>query len=107
MTDPHEARLGRLLGYPSCCCGFVADRGEDRIDELAAEVALWKFEGDFILIDPRHYLAGSSLVCHLPCSPTCGRSLALARAALCLIRVHQDSVFFRRWAAWLDVPRSS
>jgi hypothetical protein len=103
---PHEASLGRLLGYPPCCCEFVAQCGEARIDELAGEVARWAFDGTYQLIDPTHYVVGRSLVCHLPCSPTCGRSLQLARTALGLVRLHFDSVFFRRWEAWLDVLQS-
>jgi hypothetical protein len=106
LASPHEASLGRLLGYPPCCCELVAGWGEARIDKLAGEIARWKFEGDYHLIDPTQYRAGRSLVCHLPCSRTCGPSLEVARAALGLVRAHLDSVSFRRWEAWLDDSRS-
>ena len=106
MDTSHEASLGLLLGYPHCCCEFVAEWGEARIDELAGEVVRWAFEGIYQLIDPAHYVVGRSLVSHLPCSPTCNRSLQLARTALSLVRLHFDSVFFRRWEAWLDVLQS-
>ncbi len=101
QVGPHEAPLGRLLGYPACCSEFVAEGGEDRIDVLACEAARWPFRGDYRLIDPSLYLAGESLVCHVPCSPTCDRSLEMARAALDLVRVHRHSEGFRRWADWL------
>ena len=54
MDAPHEASLGRLLGYPPCCCEFVAECGETRIDELAGEVARWAFRDIYQLIDPTH-----------------------------------------------------
>lgn len=101
QSGPHADELGRLLGYPACCCEIVAREGEDRIDELAAEAARWRFEGDYRLIDPSSYLTGKSLICHVPCSPTCDRSLVLALAALDLVHVHRHSEVFRRWEFWL------
>ncbi len=104
QVGPHEARLGRLLGYPACCSEFIARRGEALIDQIAGEAARWPFEGRYRLIDPSLYLAGRSLVCHLPCSPTCNRSLEMCRQALSLVFAHRHSAGFRRWAAWLDAP---
>jgi hypothetical protein len=102
QVEPHEAGLGRLLGYPACCIAFVAEEGEDRIDQLSAKAAQWPFRGDYRLIDPSLYLAGKSLICHVPCSSTCDPSLGMARAALDLVRVHRHSGGFRRWEVWFD-----
>lgn len=103
QAGPHEARLGQLLGYPTCCCELVARRGEGRIDQLASVVSCRPFTGDYRLIDPSGYLPGRSLVCHLPCSARCDRSLDMARAALGLVRAHRHMESFRRWDPWLAV----
>lgn len=107
QVDAHEARLGQLLGYPPCCCELVATWGEDRIDLLVAEAARWQYVGEYRLINPARYLTGESLVCHLPCSPRCDRTLELARAALGLLRTHAHSAAFKRWNSWLNVDWDS
>lgn len=80
-TSPHEKAFGTLLGYPACCCNAIAAVGEQAIDEYALSVAEWDFAGPYRIIDPSGYAGGLSLICHLPCSPTCGSSLLLARTA--------------------------
>lgn len=98
--EPHELLLGSLLGYPPCCCAFVAQAGESNIDMLAEQIHRWQFEGDNRLIDPSGYLAGTSLICHLPCSPRCPQSLVIARSALQFITRHRRSTGFEQWNRW-------
>jgi hypothetical protein len=99
--EPHERALGLLLGYPSCCCEFVAHVGESNIDMVAAEMREWRFVGEYRLIDPSGYICGTSLICHLPCSRTCLPSLALARSALGYVNHHRLEPGFGRWGHWL------
>ncbi|MDW8243037.1 MAG: hypothetical protein RMJ88_07475 [Thermogemmata sp.] len=83
---PHEMQFGTLLGYPSCCCEAVARIGEAAIDDYAKTVAHWMFPGEYILINPRGYTQGQSLICHLPCSPICEQSLTMAKQALVFLQ---------------------
>lgn len=76
--EPHVLELGRLLGYPECCCEKVARIGEAGIDDYADTTRNWQFGGRFRLIDPAHYRLGQAAISHLPCSSTCARSLELA-----------------------------
>lgn len=99
--EPHERTLGLMLGYPPCCCEFVERVGEAGIDMLAEQMRSWRFVGECRLIDPSDYLKGSSLICHLPCSPCCAPSLALTRAALLFLDQHRDELGFSRWRRWL------
>lgn len=87
-AEAHETELGLALGYPLCCCGRVASVGESDIDAYAAEVAGWPFEGDYRRINPAGYRAGRSLVSHLPCSPACEASLAIANRAHAFVLEH-------------------
>lgn len=77
-SESHETELGRALGYPLCCCERVAFVGESKIDEYAAEVARWSFDGRYHRINPSGYRSGRALISHLPCSPFCDASLAIA-----------------------------
>ncbi len=97
--EPHELRLGSLLGYPSCCCNFVSVIGEANIDTLAVEVATWSFVGRFRLINPSGYLDGKSLICHLPCSPECSASLRIAEQALNFIEANYEPIL-SPWLFW-------
>lgn len=99
--EPHERTLGSLFGYPPCCCRFVERIGESNIDHLAEQIRQWKFDGEYRLIDPTDYLAGTSLICHLPCSPMCSASLEIARLALRFVDQHRLESGFERWSNWL------
>lgn len=99
-VEPHEVELGLLLGYPRCCCEMIAQVGESRIDEQVVVVAGWDFEGPFRLIDPSGYRRGASLVCHLPCTPTCKASLRLARRAARFLRRRLSEGDFVTWSGW-------
>jgi len=99
--EPHEQTLGLLFGYPKCCCEFVGRIGESKIDYLAEQIRQWKFDGEYRLIDPTDYLAGTSLICHLPCSPVCSASLKIARSALQFVCQHRLESGFERWSNWL------
>ncbi|MDO7848517.1 hypothetical protein Q5H92_19275 [Hymenobacter sp. M29] len=86
--EQHELEFGQVLGYPYCCCQQVAQMTEAGIDAYAAVVAHWQFTGDYQLINPSGYLVGDSLISHLPCSPHCKASLALAKQTLLFLRTH-------------------
>jgi hypothetical protein len=99
--EPHEKHLGILLGYPTCCCEFVATAGEANIDLLAEEIATWSFTGRFHRINPAGYLDGKALICHLPCSPNCLASLHLAEKALNFIISNAEEPILKPWLVWL------
>lgn len=76
----HTAALGRALGYPPCCCLAAARRRDEGLDEWARAMSSRRFVGLFRLIDPNGYVAGSSNISHVPCSPCCSASLRMGRA---------------------------
>lgn len=86
--EQHELDFGQVLGYPLCCCHQIAQITEAGIDAYAAVVAHWQFTGDYQLINPSGYLVGDSLISHLPCSPYCKASLALAKQTLLFSRTY-------------------
>lgn len=99
-AEPHEKHLGILLGYPTCCCDFIATVGESNIDLLEKEIATWSFTGRFHRINPTGYLDGKALICHLPCSPNCLASLHLAEKALNFIISNAEELIFKPWLLW-------
>ncbi len=106
-VEPHELTLGLLLGYPSCCCEWVARVGESNIDGLSEQMREWLFVGEYRLIDPSGYLDGRSLICHLPCSPVCSASLAVARSALLFVDRHRLEPGFEQWSDWFCLHRAN
>ncbi len=100
--EPHEEVLGQFLGYPLCCCRFVATVKEENIDEFAKEVANWYFPKPFHIINPSKYREGQSLICHLPCSPTCLSSLEIAKKALTIVISNANNPVIIPWRIWLD-----
>lgn len=95
--EPHELELGRILGYPRCCCRAIAKVGEARIDQQIERLGASDFEGEYALIDPRGYSRGVSLICHVPCGPKCLPSLRIARGAASYIRQHAHHPVFATW----------
>jgi|ERR1051325_8428199 hypothetical protein len=89
-TQPHELELGLALDYPRCCCERIASIGEANIDSHAARVAQWPFKGPFTRINPSGYESGLALISHLPCSPECRASLAIAEKAREFIRTNES-----------------
>jgi hypothetical protein len=89
-ADAHEIDLGQALGYPACCCERVAELGESEIDSYAATVARWSFEGTYRQINPVEYRSGRALISHLPCSPACDASLAIADRAYRFVMAHSE-----------------
>lgn len=100
-AEPHEKCLGILLGYPTCCCDFIANIGEANIDLLAEEIATWSFAAPFHRINPARYLDGRALICHLPCSPNCLASLQLAEKALNFIFLNAEEAILKPWLVWI------
>lgn len=99
--EPHERILGKLLGYPDCCCESVERIGEVNIDLFASKIISWQFDGCFALINPSRYIDGCSLICHLPCSTQCQASLELAYRALSFIKKYSGEPILNRWVTWL------
>lgn len=87
-AEAHEMELGLILGYPRCCCERVASVGESNIDSHALVIAGWPFGGDYRRINPAGYRSGLALVSHLPCSPVCDASLAIANGARGFVLEH-------------------
>lgn len=100
--EPHEQLLGLLLGYPECCSNFIASIGEADIDQVEQEISQWNFVGDFKRIDPSNYIAGSSLICHLPCSSNCQPSLAIANQVIDFVNLHKNEDCLAPWLSWLS-----
>jgi hypothetical protein len=100
--EPHEQLLGLLLGYPECCSDFIASIGESSIDDIEQRITQWNFVGNFKRIDPSNYLAGTSLICHIPCSSSCQPSLDLANQALDFISRYRDESCLAPWLIWVD-----
>lgn len=75
--DEHVMPLGRLLGYPPCCCRAARRVGEDQLDVWAARPR--RHIGRYRLIDVSSYDTGEALVSHIPCSAACRASLKIAR----------------------------
>lgn len=101
-NQPHENQLGLLLGYPSCCCRFVSERGgENNIDELASKRKKIEFKGEYTLIDVSHYLEGISLLSHVPCSYQCFPSLRIAKEMKNFIHQHKECESFSLWSSEL------
>lgn len=76
----HVVALGRLLGYPDCCCRAARRIGESNLDEWAT--APRRYVGRYRLIDPSDYGRGESVISHIPCSARCDASLRLALQAI-------------------------
>lgn len=93
--DRHEIALGRLLGYPDCCCDAVSRVGESAIDGQAELAAGWSFRGPFRKISPSGYTHGRALISHIPCGPACEPSLAMANVAADFVLSHPTERFLR------------
>jgi hypothetical protein len=74
----HTYALGRLLGYPTCCCRAAARVGDNGLDAWGAEIAARTFSGRFKAINPSGYIEGRALISHIPCSERCLQSLQMA-----------------------------
>lgn len=77
--DPHALSLGKILGYPPCCCACAQDYGEDQLDLLENRYREVHFQGEYALINPCFYTEGCALISHLPCRWNCERSLAIGK----------------------------
>ncbi|MCE0814781.1 DUF483 domain-containing protein [Buttiauxella sp. S04-F03] len=98
----HTEELGTLLGYPICCIKSISKVGESNIDSYEENVVYnWEFENDFQLINPKLYYQGCSLISHIPCTPTCIRSLSIARKALSIVKNNQSHHRFLSFKQWL------
>ncbi|MEY0876678.1 DUF483 domain-containing protein [Providencia manganoxydans] len=102
-NQDHTEELGKLLGYPHCCIKKISEIGESNIDLYEENVVYnWSFENDFQLINPKLYYQGYSLISHIPCSPTCKKSLLIARKTLSVIKNNQSHYRFSNFKKWLS-----
>jgi len=100
--EPHEYELGRLLGYPACCCKNISNVGEKNIDEWEDKfIKNSKFKGEFELINPKGYREGYALISHIPCSSACKHSLYIAKEILSIITYYKDNKHFDKWKYWV------
>ena len=89
----HAHAFGLALGYPACCAKAAGRFGEAGIDAWSARIAARRFIGDFRWIDPSGYLQGRAVICHVPCSSRCAKSLIMARR---LVRAQGGPLAARR-----------
>lgn len=73
----HEFALGRMLGYPPCCCAAASRVGEGGIDAWAVRSRRPRGR----LTDVARYAKGIALISHVPCRPWCHASQMLAAKA--------------------------
>ncbi|MFW5739843.1 MAG: DUF483 domain-containing protein, partial [Myxococcota bacterium] len=74
-------RLGRLLGYPSCCVERFASVPHYHLDSYTWLHICNRLEAPGS-VDPLSNPGPGMLYSHVPCSPTCEQTLRLARAVL-------------------------
>lgn len=99
----HTEELGKLFGYPSCCIKSISEVGESNIDSYEKNIVYnWHFENDFQLINPKLYYQGCSLISHIPCSPTCIRSLYIAQKVLSIVKKNKSHYLFSNFKQWLS-----
>ena len=91
----HEKELGKLLGYPVCCCTKIKSISEDYID--AYEDAFLKNCIQSFCLDTRLYRKGIALISHVPCSVLCLHSLTMAKKTLLSLTHTKGSQSFSSW----------
>jgi hypothetical protein len=97
----HSYVLGRLLGYPRCCCKKISSVGENEIDLYEKTLCEnEKFIPPFDIINPIGYKEGYSLIAHVPCCSTCKRSLKIARRAKRIIFDNQKNPNMDIWKGY-------
>jgi len=94
---PHEEELGKLLGYPACCCRKIAEVGEMQIDAFEDWLITQPFAGPFKLINPYAYRQGKAFISHVPCSTSCSPSLCLSKRVVHFLIPHQHESVLRPW----------
>lgn len=95
--DPHEEKLGELLGYPACCCRKIAAVGEMQIDAFEDWLITQSFNGPFKLIRPHGYREGKAFISHVPCSTSCFDSLNLAKKVVSFLIPHEHESILEPW----------
>lgn len=91
----HEKKLGKLLGYPICCCTNIKSISEDHID--AYENIFLKSCPESSWLDTRSYRKGIALISHIPCNALCPYSLNMAKKSLLLLSNSTGSQSFSSW----------
>ncbi len=75
--------LGRLLGYPECCCGFFAEQEpiRSKLDSNYELPAVERSVGDTFPFCTNIFLRHKDycLLSHFPCHLNCGKSIELGK----------------------------
>ena len=95
--EPHEKKLGVLLGYPICCCEKIAQVKENNIDDFEQWLVTQAFRGHFHLINPSAYFQGKAFISHVPCSTTCNKSLKIAQKFVQFLLAYKYEKVFQPW----------
>jgi hypothetical protein len=98
-SEKHEESLGKLLGYPECCCKKVAEIGEEKIDLFEANLCKEKFSPSYKITNPKNYKYGKAFISHVPCSNSCFNSLLLALKLSALLSHYS---YYQPFRVWLD-----
>lgn len=99
----HTYLLGRLLGYPKCCCKKIKEIGEVNIDFWEKEFCKQSvFSGEYKLINPEGYINGESFISHIPCSDSCKASLKIAKTVFSVVNDNKDYDCFDLWKKWFE-----
>lgn len=100
--EPHEKKLGILLGYPECCCDKITQVGEMGIDQFEEWLTTQMFSGSFQLINTYAYRQGKTFISHVPCSTSCINSLKIAQQVVNFFMTHKNEELFQPWMKELD-----
>lgn len=96
----HSYILGRILGYPKCCCKKIALVGEKNIDNFEADLFnSSELSTPYELINSSYYTDGTALISHVPCSHSCEESLKIALKAKKVITRHRE---FKEMSTWIN-----
>ena len=98
-SQKHEESLGKLLGYPECCCKKIAELGEENIDLFEEKLCQGKFSIPYKITNPKNYKYGRAFISHVPCSSSCFNSLLLALKLSALL---SDYSYYHPFRVWLD-----
>jgi len=96
----HALSLGRLLGYPECCCQMIESLGEEGIDPFEETYKLQEFTEPFQIINPVRYREGFAYISHVPCSTCCVASYKIARRVKGFLEENQDHSTFDNLFKW-------
>lgn len=94
----HSYFLGRLFGYPKCCCKQISLISENEIDDYEYHFCkTHSFEKPYDIINPDGYIYGNAYISHIPCCSKCKKSLKIASEAKATIEKYQTHSNMKTW----------